>query len=228
MPGFVLCHQCIQLHRIDPLEGPKQPYKWDQERQCVREAGNINYHASDYFLQYKHLRLVMNAHRYGPCYGIPLDALSHVYSWECRADALRVRVQPQVVLEDKLLLKVTSKVVMRRDRDIRYVKEHIMEICPHLIAHFADNYLSHLVACLLGHTGNRPCDYCGGLKQCLYCHTEFEIELEAFEKGGGVVVFTVWYDFGQGKTPADPKWRAHVHNTYDNNTIIANSSSLNG
>ncbi len=217
--SFVFCHRCVQLHRRDLIEGPEQWYYGNRERQCVKEDGVIKNYAFDYNLKYKHVRLVMNAHRFGPRHGIPLDVLFHVYTTSRKDDALQVWLKPRIVA-DELLLRAQSRVLLRYDRDFKHVKAYVLKICPHLSAHRNDNLLLHLIACRLSHLDNRPCLYCGGLKQCRYCPTEFQVEIEDFGEAGVAILVTVWNNLGCGRSPSDPKWRAHVHD-YHNNLITA-------
>ncbi|KAI9880202.1 MAG: hypothetical protein M1830_004788 [Pleopsidium flavum] len=211
--SFILCHRCLKLHRRDPVEGPKQRYYGNRERQCVKEDGVLRNYAFDYNMKYKHVRLVMNAQRSGPSHGIPLDALRHV--WSRKNSNLKVWLEPRIVA-DELLLRARSRVLMHFEREFKHVKKYILKICPHLTAHDDDNLLAHLITCRLSHLDNRPCLFCDGLRQCRSCPTEFQVEIEDLGEAGVAVLVTAWNNLGSGRSPSDPKWRAHIYRSQNN------------
>ncbi len=74
-----------------------------------------------------------------------------------------------------------------------------------------DNHLRHLAACAVSHVSRKPrqpgsCMSGSGFRRCLYCATEYGVEVQEMEGKGCTLLETAWKDFGSAKTPALQTW----------------------
>ncbi len=220
LSSFVFCYRCIQLYHRNPIEGPRYQYRWHRERQCIQEDGVITELAPSYYLKYQHVQLAMKSHRFGPTRGIPLTSLAYTYSRLRQDSWLQVVLRARIPADELLVRAQYTVFTWRSHPNIDRVRFDIRQVCPHLVTTcYDENLLTQLLVCRLDHLDNPACLKCTGLKQCQYCPTEFQIEIEDFGDMDTAVLVTVWKNFGTGTTPLDLKWRAQVHSN-DNNPLI--------
>lgn len=93
---------------------------------------------------------------------------------------------------------------------------HIFRICNHLdYYHDSQKPLEEVLKCKLAHYNNqvdekKGCLECSGLKQCIKCYTEYQIDIKDFGIHQlSALVVTVWQEFGNMVSPLDPVFRSH-------------------
>ena len=209
---YVLCYHCEQLHRRSAVERPQEPYLWGLEKSfaCTDKEGVMTIFAAGYVLRYRHVRLAMNGHRYGLSHGIPLEVLSRNYKETIDGSTLHTSILARIVA-DELLLRVRYRFVSLSERELKAVRMHFFDVCPHLSAYHEGNALTRLVRCRLSHEDTRHfCSSCCVQRDCSCCATSFSLELEDSSDGGVLFIVTVWKNLGFGRTPFDPMWWRHV------------------
>ncbi|KAH6713953.1 hypothetical protein BKA61DRAFT_689329 [Leptodontidium sp. MPI-SDFR-AT-0119] len=76
--------------------------------------------------------------------------------------------------------------------------------------------------CKLDHNHDvQQCVRSSGIRQCVYCPTEFQIELQDCERFGIAVVVTKWLDLGEGRSVRDPKWWSRLSKSYTDHDLFA-------
>ena len=218
LPDLVHCHHCIRLHRREAYEAlQRQSWKVIPPRlkECIKRD-TIQYRwAPDYNLHFRWCQLVMKAYRYGPRYGIPVAALTHVHSESRERSSSQVffsaRIDP---VADELILRHIYRVVIPSSKDIADLRWHHVEICPHLAPSRCGQRLKCLLVCKLNHWKSSICHTCSGLLQCGHCVTEFLLEVEDSGDSGHIVYVTTWENLGPCRSPHDPKWWGHAYDMY--------------
>ncbi len=152
------------------------------------------------------VHLAMDHHLFGPEHGEPLDFFSQKEIME----GLRSDLATQAcIVANEFYLRWQYRVVVPSSEDSKYIR--YLHICPHLCKRAVGNdAITRLVECMLSHRDSGPCERCGGLRQCQYCFTEFEMGIYAIETVNHVLEITSWKNLGPGRTPNDPKWGNHV------------------
>jgi hypothetical protein len=64
------------------------------------------------------------------------------------------------------------------------------------------------------------------LKQCNYCPTEYQIDLQECGQLGVAVVITRWLDLGEGQTFMDSKWWSRLSTSYTNHHVFAGAGGI--
>ncbi|KAH7395896.1 hypothetical protein BKA64DRAFT_754891 [Cadophora sp. MPI-SDFR-AT-0126] len=76
--------------------------------------------------------------------------------------------------------------------------------------------------CILDHNHEaKQCVRSSGTRQCAYCPTEFQIEIQGCADLGVTLVVTKWLDLGEGRTVLDPKWWSRLSTNYTNREVFA-------
>lgn len=168
LPGFVLCHCCDQLHRWIAEESPRRTWEWEAaatRRECIIHDQIKPEHVPAYDLYFRHCQLVMNTYRYGRAHGIPLDALSHMWSYRQGRVNMQVFVSARIAF-DELILRVRFRILAILITHLEDIRWDDVEICPHLIATAHNARLQNLLLCNLSHVKNSKCPRCIIPKRC--------------------------------------------------------------
>lgn len=122
------------------------------------------------------------------------------------------------IVDKNLLTKLEWRIPIRYDDGFRRVSRLGPDVCSHWKCLNADDNLSALIRCQMGHGPGQSCGKCSGMKQCQSCSTEFTIAyLESdWPPGGRAVYVTAWKDFGPCDTPFDIRWRSQLGHIFDN------------
>ncbi|KAI1179967.1 hypothetical protein F4777DRAFT_355412 [Nemania sp. FL0916] len=125
---WFFCHGCTQLHRFSPSWAPGRGSRNQSllEPSCRPTTADFG----DLVIGSHHVRLVMNAHLFGPGHGISLSQLEAEIlpkgkGWEMRSETR--------ILDSQLFLRVEHRLrlIQNREQNRRAVKT----VCPHHICH---------------------------------------------------------------------------------------------
>ena len=220
LPNFVYCNRCNLLHRRMEHESPRRPSGWagllnHSVKRCIRRDRIRFLWVRNYNLYFQLCQLVMRAYRYGPQYGIPLGALTHMYSESRERSALQVFISARIApATDELILRIKFRVLIQCAEDLADLKRHGVHICPHLVGYEIYSRLPALLRCKLSHVKDLTCPACSRLIQCNHCATECLVETEDFGDLGLVVTITGWKNLGSCKTPTDRMWKDQAYDLY--------------
>ena len=204
-----LCPSCGVLR-------PKAPFLskvWFYTR-C---GSHCNYSHFDYCsrrLEWGHVYLIMQRHRRGENFGIPVEALSergHITEYYRAGRLKEISLQGKVV-EDELFIK--ASIIFHASTN---PEESWLNICDHLrlprMRYLSEDDLdkeefSRILPCRLSHLGS-PQRFCADcvprLRRCAYCAIEYDFA--AVQASGRPQLYLeVWANLGKGESPEDPKW----------------------
>lgn len=90
---------------------------------------------------------------------------------------------------------------------IEDIGKYIANLCPHRLDPSPDDdFVLEMVACIMSHPDEPVgCDYCGVAVSCLFCPTDFTVELEGDAENTAVLI-TAWANVGDGRTTWDNRW----------------------
>ena len=162
-------------------------------------------------LRWPHLHQIMQRHRRGGNFGIPVETLSRSHDISDYYKAGRVKelsLQGKVV-EDELLMKASIIFYASTDPE-----ESQLKICDHLRLPYMlylsgdEEDFSRIVPCRLSHldsSQNFCADCVPRLRRCAYCAIEYDFAAVQ-ATGQSQLYLEVWANLGKGENPHDPKW----------------------
>jgi hypothetical protein len=118
------------------------------------------------------------------------------FPYQCIAEAR--------IIAESLFVRVQKVYLIPFGRALESIGSCYIHICPHT-----------------GRLGQLPENGHSGLRQCNYCPTEYQIDIQDYGQLGVVVVITKWLDLGEGRTIMDPKWWNHLSKLYANHDVFA-------
>ncbi|KAI5864103.1 hypothetical protein GGS23DRAFT_562968 [Durotheca rogersii] len=127
------CYDCTRLHSFDPADRrPGIVLNPGATLQDTCGGRNTRFPGSRLMISYRHARLVMNQHFYGPQGGLP----SSVFDVEYRAGCSDPWTQKwsAMVVDDELFLSATHTLAFTgHDLEFRtYLNQHTHQICVHV------------------------------------------------------------------------------------------------
>ena len=217
-PSYFLCYTCSHLHPLARIVPPGLGFKsthlqcltasscWEQPT-CSRSDASY----PTYWFYFHHLQLAMLRHRYGPSYGLALEALSSTAVQISSSKATTLSSREASVICDAHCLRVQELTLLphHEDPSTDYTKA-LKFICGHI--HFLiHSSAQDLVACKTQHFDQEAgCPTCCSLLRCCRCGIEFQVDIEALGDGRIVLVITKWLNLGHGETPLDLDWQRHL------------------
>jgi hypothetical protein len=127
--------------------------------------------------------------------------------------------QPRIIAES-LFLRVQEAILILSGRALESIAYYYDHICPYI--DYAKVQLPENIQCKIVYRHDlKQCIRHSGLRQCNYCLTEYQIDLQEYGRFGVVVLITKWLDLGEGRTFMDPKWWSHLSIGYTNHNIFA-------
>jgi hypothetical protein len=203
LPDYISCYDCKKLHTADETRHNAQRLlPFGQAAPCLEgDPSGITGHYLHHGFSFATFQMAMKRHRLG------LDCADHLrllsfpterYGWTI---LFNVTAQARIV-DGRLLLRIEKQLGPPRDSCLQL-------ICPHLVmVHFC----RYSGATQLVGSAAHPALAGGGLTQCQFCLTEFQVELKQLAHGRDTIALTIWLDLGQGLTPLDPTWASrHDH-----------------
>jgi hypothetical protein len=219
------CYNCTQLHRFSPYWAPGHRRKDIREPRCKPDTINLG----DLFIGSHHVRLIMNAHLFGPGRGLSISRLEtkippYWEGWETRTVAR--------IVQNQLLLRVSHRLILHQKGQLHNRPiESIMlmyyrrNICPHITTHPYRRYggspnNSRQIPELspsdprFTHNNNilESCDNVPG--SCHMCLTDFTttIKLRRANASGSElelldVAITAYHQLGGCRSPLDWQWQ---------------------
>ncbi|KAH8893276.1 hypothetical protein GQ53DRAFT_108026 [Thozetella sp. PMI_491] len=214
------CHDCIRLHRFlsswapskDPLKPPCKPSTVDFGG---REIG------------FYHVRLVINAHLFGPGHGLRLKQLEtrilpYFHGWQTDSRAR--------ILQDQLFLQISHRLRLKQTPEliriaVKSTYDHY--VCPHITTHLTRRDPRHLTATLptqipqLAPLASRfsyeecSLDNCTDVPgSCSICLTDYTTSIErqridACDSERQLLDITIvsYHQLGCCRSPLDWKWQ---------------------
>ena len=189
-----------------------------------------------YRLEWWHVQLAMQRHHYGPEYGIPLPSLE--YRGPVSPGGSTIQDITAHVVEGELILRRVISIGMTPIKLWLGQRMESVNICAHLTVlnpwvgiyfpwtkfflcsplhdqlnrelvrggwSLETSILDKRILCQLYHKNKEICQNCERMLHCSFCHTDYQVDLT---RSNGATI-TVWYCYGTGETPKDPKWAAH-------------------
>lgn len=215
LPDHRLCDRCAQFHRRDPVE-ERMRILLDlrPKRKCAQEDGVAQFYPW-IDIQFYHVQLAMNRHRFGPAHGLHLSKFSRSFPEDVIRRDPKTWMQARIV-DDTFILRWETKILIGASVTFDDVRRIGLRICPHLWSYHYNNLLFKTIACRFGHAETGTCNDCTGLIQCRFCPTEFELSQHSLGPQAYVLVLTVWRNFGSGRSSKDPRWRRQVRDKQNN------------
>jgi hypothetical protein len=205
LPGLVYCHDCVKLHSLEKSRLICRECDILEERTSCWSGSQVGFKLMD-------VQLAMKRHRQGADNRSNLSGLAQEFTGPAFAEPSYVRhenLQLRIV-SDELLVRVQDWMILPDAELIGRIKPIDILGWAKTCIHGAFDYSkSNFLRCRCNHWEQSiECGVCGGLKQCEYCHTEYQ--LDAKRMGQYVAfVFTSWRNYGSELTRLDPKWKEH-------------------
>ena len=173
------------------------------------------YFGSFYQLEWSHVQLAMQRHRYGPEHGISLANLGFK-GCVTKDKPGYAKIEARIINNELFLRKTVSMDIT--PANFRHEKKvESLRICPHieakgwtssgpptLLTRCPDIDIEEGFLYQCTHAVSKTCITCTMLRNCPLCYTEFQVERPAEDK----MLVTVWYAYGKGESPKDPKWES--------------------
>jgi len=158
-----------------------------------------------------------------------LDYSQFLRYFTCRFTGTRESIPYQFlsrakIINGSLLLRVQESFLFPKGHQPQIPITARVGICHHVgIPGFTfESRLPEHAQCTLDHDHEaQQCIRSSGMRQCVYCPTEFQIELQDCADLGVALVTTKWLDLGEGRTVLDPKWWSRLSIKYTNHEIFA-------
>lgn len=214
IPGFYFCHRCVKLHPVGTVPGLgrlRRDTLFGVLSIGCFSAGGHSVLGPFHRIEYTHVQLALNRHRWGFQYGIGLEELSIVEPKYRFRHGRHLTVRSGVV-NNELILKIQHTFNFEGEFVGQWESQGV-EFCPHdsswdVVTN--QNSIPILLRCKQlhkNHVAEVACRRCVGLRKCPGCHTDFLIERE-----GSEYIVTLWKNLGSGRSPTDAKWLSHVWN----------------
>lgn len=242
-PEFFLCYGCLKLHLSQTVCLPSPSYRpracwWRRARQDSRIRQVLPMHfpgRSWYAIYFEHVQLAMRGIRYGPQFGIPMEAFHYK---EVRTEPLPGQAQfegarvPTTPEEEKrfqrshrtILFSVDARVCLSppglylRDQGLLVVEKDNL---ASFIAHFQDEttclwvclHINHRrgLRILLKDLSKAYSDDVATIARsqalCDRCNISWLIEIRSLSDDKVCFNLTLWRELGPGLSPDDdPRW----------------------
>ena len=215
--GHYFCHKCVSLHTYHKTYGPRSTdEKLDKSQAYVcgmrdRFAPNGN----PFDLAYHHVRLVMNAHLYGPEYGIDLGNICVKH--EARREHYTVQCSTSAnIVEDELFLRRTYTLTLTGadvDAFRRCTGQRDFRLCEHMpffrnssIYHQAVPELQRRPRAATSKDPFVPCTNSPG--SCGICLLDYDITIARMGRSGNTwrIKIDAYHQLGDCRSPHDWKW----------------------
>lgn len=237
LPGYILCYHCTILHsgnktryetRIQPSTQPRHRYGVTPCRKEELLGGVFKYVHKDF--SFSIFQMTMKRYRLGLDYSYNLSLLAckttgrrsiEGFPYQCTAQAR--------IITGSLFLRVQQVLLIPSGRALKSLASCRITICPHVgtVAKDCEAQLPENVQCQIAHQHNlNQCIRYSGLKQCNYCPTEYQIDLQECRQLGVAVVITKWLDLGEGRTFMDSKWWSRLSTRYTSHHIFAGAAEI--
>ena len=212
-PGIFYCHRSQRLHRIDPNMRPGDGrYGGDWGCCNVHNPPQVD---NDRLIFFYHAHLVMNAHRYGPLRGLPLDILTlrtplhfSVSQGPGRLKLAVVADREARIIDGRLFVRRTLHIglpeVHETDgRNIMHSIQGMLDICQH------QDFPPGWASCIL--RPNRASGSETYTASCPYCLSEGELVVKSKEgRPGRSVVARSYQQLGRCEAPTGWEWASHA------------------
>ena len=226
-PGHWLCYVCTVLH---PRPCHILDYNGDASYgrthrtlpKCIQTCGVFGEGWYPHFspiltITHPMIHVAMNRHLFGPSHGDSLD----VFFKPLQKDVInKFNISTRAcIIANKFYLRWQFRIVVPPSESFDYVCKATfgVHICPHLRTPLIQKgIISRISKCMLSHRDSGPCEKCKRPIQCHSCLTEFQVSIHNLESIGHVLEYTVWKNFGSGRSPKDPEWANHVWHTAKN------------
>lgn len=235
-PVYRLCHSCVKFHDRNLETIPLDPsFTRSPLNRCIQPEDFI-YGPNNLCMSHQQVQLAMDRHFFGSAHGIPLDVFSQerhipaagiwsIFEWNSSEHDISLCAR---IIDDSLLIRWQLRICMsqvlprlrwpqgqpticmsRRQPRITDIRRSISALCPHRRNNIDDD-IARSVICMISHIdGPEWCDLCTGINSCLYCFTDFKVELEGDAENTALIV-TAWTDLGSGRNKDDPKWQSRL------------------
>ena len=165
----------------------------------------------------------MKLYRQGLDYSRPLERLTCTFTGTRESIPYRFLSRATIV-DGSLLLRVQESFLFPKGHQPQIPITARVGICHHVgIPGFTfEARLPEHAQCTLDHNHEvQQCIRSSGIRQCVYCPTEFQIELQDCADLGVALVTTKWLDLGEGRTVLDPKWWSRLSTKYTDHDLFA-------
>ena len=244
-----LYHPCCGRIREVKKEHGQPGGRMKDSLRCLRRAGAIDV-SGVFSIRFHHVHAIM--HRYHRMIashgkseegtrpyvadGRNLDLVTHKHKSRAFHRGYTVDCQPRIVYrnnapnEPRLFLAITYDIPIPKTKISETIAENFIPICPHVDA------LSEVVSiqCRLMQPHKASCDYCGGLRNCDTCFTDYEITSTLNSSlwslswllpwrrhpRGLVLKVRVWKDLGRCLDIYSPEWFWATRKIYESDPRV--------
>jgi hypothetical protein len=215
----IYCYYCEKIHHPS-----KTGSEWGRIgdmslwRKCseIEQFRTGTFHIQDGFT-YSNIQALMQRYRDGQDYSSLMKDLTKTTTLYRENCTIQTTIQPRI-RDGKFLVRSQHRLLLKPEGP-NMANNWSLQLCAHYFSfgnhsrHKASNLyaLDKIIKCKLSHKGH-PCIHCSGLIRCKDCCTEFQIDVNTNRNrmctadGELIAVFSAWQDFGEGRTPFDPKW----------------------
>lgn len=217
MLEYIVCHPCKKLHL--PIQGVDTRWMhqpWNIMR--ILRPCRLEYHRGR-VIEYVHLlfeftnfQAAMKRYRLGLPFMKYLSLLNDEYMGLAERLPYHSRTQVKVIA-GSLFLRIQFIFIMSFGQIPKILQGPLIGICPHTATRHVNSHVLEGTRCRIKHNPYlNQCRKATGLKQCLRCPTEYQVDVQECEQRGSLVVLTKWLDIGEGRGWTDFKWRSHLAN----------------
>jgi hypothetical protein len=230
LPDYILCYHCMALHSGSKERHDDRMLHRHGITPCHKEEllGGVSKYIHQNF-SFDIFQMAMKRYRLG------VDCNYHLNLLALKISRLGIgRVPCQCMAEARIItgslfLRVQQVVLLPSSRALKTIASCHITICPHLGIVSQDGKVRppENAECTIAHPHNlKQCVRRSGLKQCNYCTTEYQVDLQECGQPGVAVIITKWLDLGEGRTVLDPKWWSRLSAGYTRHRIFAGADGI--
>ena len=205
-----LCESCSTLHC--KIGGLKMNY-FALLRLCPYSESSVLARLGA--LYWAHVYLVMERHRYGGTYGLPIEALSQNFIRKIIHPRTGREFSQNVTQEGKISNNELLVHTRLRTAISPPAKAFWVEVCQHIrgpseIDAILDEEYTRVLRCRMSHLGylKNSCQDCPRrMRRCNWCAIEYDFSVKKTLFKEVKLDLSVWANLGTGRDPDDLKWR---------------------
>lgn len=151
--------------------------------------------------------MAMKRYRLGLPYSDYLKPLScdwtNLWEYQCRAHAK--------IIAGSLILRIQYILLIPLGQTLQVPLYGTLGIRPHTKTSSLNVRALEDTRCKVKHNHYfGQCTKSFKLKQCYYCLTEYQVDLQECGQRGSLIAITKWLDLGEGRNWTDVKWKSHL------------------
>lgn len=213
-PQYIVCSPCRKLHL--PYKETRQA--WITQRTQIFSslgapcslmhcAGRV----CEYIhFQFKFTNFQMAMKRYR--LGLPYD--DYFSSLGCDwVDVFRpfIYAAHAKIIAGSLILRIQYRFLIPISQTLGVPSSGFLGICPHTKTSSLRLHELKEARCKVKHNHSIwQCTKRIKLKQCCWCLTEYQVDLQECGQRGSLIAITKWLDLGEGRNWTDVKWKSHL------------------